>query len=76
MEQRFVRPGPDRRPELYARAIVRARILRRAGGVVPVTEIIEKSGANIAELEVPEEIIAWGRTTRLPSTRDAAPSNW
>ena len=76
MEQRFVRPGPDRRPELYARAIVRARILRRAGGVVPVTEIIEKSGANIAELEVPEEIIAWGRTTRLPSTRDAAPSTW
>lgn len=76
MEQRFVRPGSDRRPEVYARAVVRARILRRGGGVVPVAEIIEKSGANVDELGVPEEILAWGRATRLPSTRDAAPSTW
>ena len=76
MEQRFVRPGPDRRPEVYARAVVRARILRRGGGVVPVAEIIEKSGADPETLVVPEELLAWGRTTRLPSTRDAAPSRW
>ncbi len=76
IEQRFVRPDAARRPEVYARAFVRGRILRRSGGVVPVTEIIEKSGARPEELVVPDEVLDWGRTTRLPSTRDTAPSEW
>lgn len=76
MEQRFVRPDEQRRPEVYARAVVRARILRRTGGVVPVAEIVEKSGADTDELRVPEEIIAWGQNTKLPSTRIEAVSVW
>ena len=76
LEQRFVRPGADRRPEVYARAIVRARILRRSGGVVPVDEIIAKTGATPEELVVPEQVLAWGAATKLPSTRTAAPSEW
>ncbi|WP_205881119.1 thioesterase family protein [Leucobacter insecticola] len=76
MEQRFVRPDAHRRPEIYARAVVRARILRRSGGVVPVAEIIEKSGVDPASFSVPQEILEWGRTTRLPSTRDDATSTW
>lgn len=81
LEQRFVRPAPRSsgiagEPEIYAKAIVRGRILRRTGGVVPVAEIIHKSGADPAELSVPEEVLAWGRSTRLPSTRDDAPSTW
>ena len=81
MEQRFVRPAPRGtgivgEPEVYARAIVRARILRRAGGVVPIDEIVEKSGADPGTLHVPEEYLDWGATTKLPSTRVDAPSVW
>jgi len=76
MEQRFVRPDSGSRAEIYARAIVRARILRRSGGVVPIAEVIEKTGADPAQFAVPAEILAWGAATRLPSTRDDAPSTW
>lgn len=81
LEQRFTRPaGPGSvspgSPEIYARAIVRARILRRAGGVVSVSELIEKTGADPTELQLPEDIRAWGHASRLPSTRDEASSDW
>lgn len=76
MEQRFVRPDAQRRPDIYARAVVRARILRRSGGVVPVDEILAKSGADRDQLVVPDEMLEWGRATRLPSTRTDAISDW
>ena len=76
MEQRFVRPDSKHRPEVYARAYVRARILRRSGGVVPVPELIEKTGANPDELFVPAEVLEWGQMTKLPSTRADAVSTW
>ncbi len=76
MEQRFVRPDAQRRPEVYARAFVRARILRRSGGVVPVAELLEKSGADPESLFVPAEVLEWGQMTKLPSTRADAPSIW
>jgi acyl-CoA thioesterase FadM len=76
MEQRFVRPGAERKPEIYARAYVRARVLRRGGGVVPLAEILEKTGAQVDDFDLPEEVLRWGRTTRLPSTRDHAVSTW
>ncbi|MBN9612912.1 MAG: thioesterase family protein [Actinobacteria bacterium] len=81
LEQRFVRPDRAGASEIYARAFVRARILRRGSaqqrsGVVGVDEIIEKTGADRAAFQVPDQILAWGRSTRLPSTRDAAPSSW
>ena len=81
LEQRMVRPAPADspiagQPEIYARAVIRARILRRAGGVVPVDEIIARSGANPDELRVPEEYLQWGNETKLPSTRTPTPSEW
>lgn len=76
LEQRFVRHDARRRPEIYARAIVRSRILRRAGGVVPIDEVAEKCGADRAGFSVPQEILDWGASTRLPSTRDDATSTW
>lgn len=76
VEQRFVRPDAARRPEIYARAIVRARILRRTGGTVPVAELIERTGANVQRMRVPEDLLEWGRSTRLPSTRADAVSVW
>lgn len=76
LEQRFVRPDAKRQPEIYARAIVRARILRRSGGTVPIEELLEKVGADPAAFSVPDEILAWGKSTRLPSTRADATSAW
>ena len=76
MEQRFVRPDSSQRPEVYARAIVRARFLKKSGGVVKIDELIEKTGADRSEFRVPEEILAWGRATQLPPTRAEAPSVW
>ncbi len=76
LEQRFVRPGGDGAPEIYARAIVRARILRKTGGVVPIDEVTSRVGADPSAFEVPKEILAWGQTTRLPSTRNSATSVW
>lgn len=76
LEQRFVRPGPDGAPEVYARAVVRARILKKSGGVVKVAEIAEASGTDINDFTLPEQLRLWGEASRLPSTRDAAPSVW
>jgi len=76
IEQRFVRPDAAGKPEIYARAYLRARFLKRSGGVVKVEELIEAVGANPAEFSVPAELLAWGQATRLPSTRDDARSVW
>lgn len=76
VEQRFVRPDAERRPEIYARAYVRARFLRRSGGTVPIEELMEKMGADPAAFSVPEDVLAWGRAARLPSTRADAVSTW
>ncbi len=81
LEQRFVRPasrssGIAGQPEIYAQAFVRGRILRRAGGVVPVDEIIDKSGVDRDALVIPDDVMDWGQSTKLPSTRVDAPSIW
>lgn len=76
VEQRFVRPDAERRPEVYAKAYVRARILRRSGGTVPIAEVVERTGADPAELEVPEAVLAWGRSATMPTTREDAISVW
>lgn len=76
IEQRFVRPNESGEHEVYARAIVRGRFLRRRGAVVPIDELIERTGADRSAFDVPDDVLAWGRSTRLPSTRDAAVSVW
>lgn len=76
IEQRFVRADPEGSPEIYARAVIRGRILKRSGGVVPVAELIRHTGADAYSFTVPDDVLAWGHSTKLPSTRAAAPSNW
>ena len=76
IEQRFVRRDGGRAPQIYARAHVRGRILRKSGGVVPIAEVIERTGADEGAFRVPEEVLAWGRATRLPSLRADATSAW
>lgn len=71
MEQRFVRRG-----EVTARAYVAGRFLRDAGGVVPMTELGRLTGVDTTAHPVPSWISEWTAATRLPSTREDAPSVW
>jgi len=71
VEQRFVRRG-----EVYAQAFVRARILRRSGGVVRIPELLAQVPVPPADLRVPEWLLEWAEHTALPSTRAEAPSTW
>jgi YbgC/YbaW family acyl-CoA thioester hydrolase len=72
MEQRFVVGG-----EIYARAWVRARFLRRSGGGVGTDELRELLGVDGEPAgELPEWFDEWAEGSRLPSARAAAPSTW
>ena len=76
IEQRFVVPDQLGTNELYARAYVRGRFVKRAGGVVQIDDLVEQLGIDPSRFELPEEVAAWGRLSRLPSTRVPAPSHW
>lgn len=62
--------------EIYARAIVRARILRRSGGSVPHDELFGAVGMGGELPEVDGWMHDWSAASKLPSTREAAPSVW
>jgi acyl-CoA thioesterase FadM len=76
VEQRFVRPDADGRPEIYAQGFVRARFLQRGGGVVPIDELTEALGMAPADVTVPRWLLEWSADVALPPTRAAAPSVW
>jgi acyl-CoA thioesterase FadM len=77
VEQRFV-VGPEGSREVYARAFIRARLLKRSGGIVTVDELKALPGVG----EPPQDgrmaswLAAWGADTQLPSTKSGAPSDW
>lgn len=72
MEHRAVVDG-----EVYARTLVRARFLRRAGGVLPMEEFLAALGQDAASLPEPEEwMLRWADDVALPSTKAPAPSTW
>ena len=48
MEQRFVRDG-----EICARGVIKARFLKKSGGIVPVPELLELFGLDPAEHPLP-----------------------
>jgi acyl-CoA thioesterase FadM len=71
MEHRAVVDG-----DVYARAIIRARILRRGGGTVPHEELFAAVRVPGGLPEVSEWIHEWAEASALPSTRRPAPSRW
>lgn len=75
LEQRFVR-REDGTPQIYARAVVRARFVRKAGGPVSIDELLERAGASQADFSLPDWVAQWGQDTRLPSLRSDATSVW
>lgn len=71
MEQRFVRGG-----EVYARAIVKARFLKKSGGSVPIDELAELFGLDPHAHPLPEWVREWSERAALPTRREPAPSTW
>ncbi|MGF3057174.1 acyl-CoA thioesterase [Microbacterium sp. YY-01] len=71
LEHRIVVAG-----EIYARIIVRARVLRRSGGTVPHDELFATLGAPETIPGIDDWIHDWAQASALPSTRRPAPSVW
>jgi acyl-CoA thioesterase FadM len=71
VEQRFVVDG-----EIYTQAFIRARFLKRSGGVVSIAELLDAVGPAPVENTVPEWLLQWGADAALPSTRADAPNVW
>lgn len=71
VEQRFVAGG-----EVYARAFVKARILRRGGGTVPIAELLDALGTAPEQVAVPAWVERWSTDAALPPARASAPSVW
>jgi acyl-CoA thioesterase FadM len=71
VEQRFVVDG-----EMYASAMTRGRFLKKSGGTVSVSELADLVGIDISTMTPPAWVAQWAAEVALPSTRDAAPSQW
>ncbi len=62
--------------EIYARAIIRSRMLKRAGGTLSHDELFAAVGRPEGLPEVEQWMHDWASASALPSTRSEAPSNW
>jgi len=62
--------------EIYARAMIRARILRRTGGTVPHDELFAAVGRPEGLPDIEPWVHDWAAGSALPSTRRPAPSVW
>ena len=71
VEQRFVVDG-----EIYARAFVKARFLKRSGGTVAVEELNALAGLDLTLIPLDAWVRRWADDVALPSTRAEAPSEW
>ncbi|WP_406250474.1 thioesterase family protein [Microbacterium sp. M] len=71
MEHRAVVGG-----EIYARVIVRARMLKRSGGTLSHQELFAAVGRPEGIPDVEPWMHEWAAASALPSTRAEAPSVW
>ena len=72
IEQRFVRDG-----EIFARAIMRGRFLKRSWGTLTPQEVMDGSGDwPGGRPELPQWIKEWAAAVQLPKGKEPAPSNW
>ncbi len=62
--------------EIYARAMIRARILRRTGGTVPHDELFAAVGRPEGLPDIEPWVHDWAAGSALPSTKRPAPSVW
>lgn len=62
--------------DVYARVIVRARMLRRSGGTVSHDELFAAVGRPQGIPDIDEWIHDWASATALPPAKVPAPSTW
>lgn len=62
--------------EIYARVIVRARMLRRSGGTIPHEELFATLGRPGGVPDIEDWIHDWAVASALPPTKQPAPSVW
>ena len=62
--------------EVYARAIIRARMMKRSGGTLSHEELFAAVGRPEGLPEVDEWVHEWAAASALPPTRAEAPSIW
>lgn len=62
--------------EVYAEMFVRARFLRKSGGVVNTAELFEALGRPDDMPPLPAWVTDWASAAALPSTKAPAPSVW
>lgn len=62
--------------EIYARAIIRARMLKRGGGTLSHQELFAAVGRPEGLADVEPWVHEWATASALPSTRAGAPSVW
>lgn len=62
--------------EVYARVIVRARMLRRSGGTISHEELFGALGRPEGVPDIDEWIHDWAVASALPPTKKPAPSVW
>jgi acyl-CoA thioesterase FadM len=62
--------------EIYARAIIRARMLKRSGGTLSHHELFAAVGRPEGLPDVEPWVHEWATASALPSTRAEAPSLW
>ena len=62
--------------EVFARAIIRARMMKRSGGTLSHDELFAAVGRPEGVPEVDEWVHEWAAASALPPTRAEAPSVW
>ncbi len=62
--------------EIYARAIIRARMMKRSGGTLSHEELFGALGRPEGIPDVESWVHDWAAASALPSTRAVAPSVW
>ena len=62
--------------EVFARAIIRARMMKRSGGTLSHDELFAAVGRPEGVPEVDEWVHDWAAASALPPTRAEAPSVW
>ncbi|TXN29404.1 acyl-CoA thioesterase [Lacisediminihabitans profunda] len=71
VEQRAVAGG-----EIYARATMRSRFVRKTGGTVSTAELASVAGIDISGSTLPAWVTRWAADVALPPARGSAPSEW
>ncbi|GAB3615763.1 thioesterase family protein [Okibacterium endophyticum] len=71
IEQRIVVKG-----EIYTKAHIRGRFLKKSGGSVSIDELIDAVGGMPENARIEEWMVRWSADVSLPSTKDPAPSAW